>query len=282
MKEIFNTLSNVSDFFSEKRNVYKGGKPSPAPFGEGSSLRETFPITDPGVKKLLNTPAAKIKEAQARGAEMQKRIQEKFGEKNKSPEAIAKSKDFKENKVKTLTKLVGELAQKGPESNWVKSFVRGKKGEIKTVIDKKVARDIGNALQNLPGFNLKLAKYYDLVRDELDLKVGEREEYKSPTKSLQRKLESELMTTLKQKASDRVLAYLVPKKMGPVEVEKPTRAQMLAARKKAAEDKRIAARNKRLASTTATDKEIARLIDEATPKAGRQVAMGDRPPRPRQ
>ena len=296
MKNILNTLSNVSDFFSENRYIYRGG-PSKKPkvdttSGAGADflLREVDKeaakremakgidplagIIGPNIKSPINITKKQFEAAQKRGAKMRKRAKEKFGRMDKSPAAIAKSKEYKRNKRKTLTKLAGELALKGPESNWTRSFVRGKKGEMKTVIDKKVARAIGNALQNLPNFELSLAKYYDLVRDEL----GKDPDFKSETRSLQRKLEKELMAKLRTKASDRLLAYLLPIKMGPVKVEgakKPTRAQMLAARKKAAESKRLAALHKRLAKP-ATDAEIARLVRDAG-KEPRKIVMRDRP-----
>ncbi len=283
MKELFNTLSNISNFFLDKRFLNKGGELSQRPFGEGSKLSEVFPSTSPEAKKLINTPAFRIRKAQKRGREMRKRAEEKFGQINRSPSTIAKSAEYKKNRYKTLKKLVGELALLGPESNWNKSFVRGKNGEIKTVISRKVAIAIGNAFQNLGNKSeLLLAKYFDLVRDELDLKVGEREEYKSATKSLQRNLEKKVLKLLEPvvKKNSRLYAYLGFGKPGKIalarlpKTQPITKAQKLAQAKKRASSAKAEARRVKATEKRVAAMDIDELIDDsvALNRPGKQTS----------
>jgi len=125
MKELFNTLSNVSDFFAENRYIYQRKTPKPNALDRAlqSKLTDVFPVKNPEIKKLIDTSPKKLREAQKKGREMERRAKEKFGRMDKSPKAIARSEEYKRNRTNTITKLVGELAQRGPESNWNKSFV---------------------------------------------------------------------------------------------------------------------------------------------------------------
>ena len=198
MKELFNTLSNTSNFFLDKRFIFKKEAPK-----RTTSQKNEDPMAVDYVKIEEPTKAQLLRQAEA--GKLEARIEEKMKllrrPTNDYRDAMENgaalrlpNKDF----IKSARSLIYAIRDTGLETN--------KQEGISSEVFKEVAKTI----KKLPKYKQYVGAYH------LMKKSGTAE------RANQRRLVKEVKNEMMKNASDKLFAYFIKIEMGPVTVEPAT------------------------------------------------------------
>ena len=121
MKELFNILSNVSNFLNEKRFIYLAGAESPKTPNvtpDHTFEDEVINVTPEDLKAAKKRVDAMVKKAEERGKEAKDNVKRNSAERAEGAKAVEKSKDWMKNMVKpdpaAIAKAKEEARNAGP------------------------------------------------------------------------------------------------------------------------------------------------------------------------